>query len=319
VFTALSRKKADQIGKVGTKRNLDFFKFSNFNYKTQRKIMIIAFLFLPLTLLCIFSYYPAANLFYLSLMEWDGISKTKDFVGLKNYVTLFTNPEYFIVFRTSLYYLAGSFIQLALALYFATILSFKVKFKNFFKGVLFFPYLLNGVAIGLIFIFFFRPTGTLDSVLDLIGLGNFQMKWLGNPKIVNISLVGASIWRYMGYMFVLFLGSIQSVPAELYEAAEIDGANRWHQFRFIILPTIWRVIELNMILAISGSISAFEMPYIMTGGSNGSMTFVIKTVETAFKWKKFGLASAMGCVLLFIVIIVTMIQKKFFAEKEAID
>ncbi|MFZ5986245.1 MAG: carbohydrate ABC transporter permease [Bacillota bacterium] len=291
--------------------------FSQLSYKIQRRVVIVTFLFLPLTLLLIFSYFPAANLLYFSFTEWDGFSKTKEFVGLENYITLFTNPDYFTVFKTSLYYLGGSLVQLVLALYFATILSFKLKGRNLFKGVLFFPYLLNGVAISLIFVFFFRPDGTLDSVLKLLGLGNFTTLWLGNPQVINFSLVGASIWRYMGYMFIFFLGSIQSIPSELYEAAEIDGANRWYQFRYIILPSIKKVIELNMILAISGSIGVFEMPYIMTGGSNGSMTFVIQTVDTAFKWRKYGMASAMGVVLLLIVIIVTLIQKKFFSERRA--
>lgn len=297
-------------------RTLKFVRFSELSYKVQRRIIIVVFLFIPLTMLGVFSYIPALNLFYYSLTKWDGLSKTKEFVGIDNYVTVFTRPEYFTVFKTSLYYLVGSFVQLVLALYFATILSFKLKGKNFFKGVLFFPYLLNGVAISLIFIFFFRPGGTLDSVLELLGLGAFKIQWLGNRSIINISLVGASIWRYMGYMFILFLGAIQSVPSDIYEAADIDGANRWHQFRYIILPSIRRIIELNMILAISGSIAVFEMPYIMTGGSNGSMTFVIQTVETAFKWRKYGIASAMGVILLFIVVIVTLIQKKLFKDKE---
>lgn len=291
--------------------------FSRLSYRIQKRIVIMAFLIIPLLLLLVFSYYPAANLFYFSLTKWDGFSKTKEFVGLENYVTLFTNPDYFLVFKTSLYYFVGSFIQLAFALFFSTLLSFKIKGQNFFKGVLFFPYLLNGVAISLIFVFFYQPDGTLDSLLKLIGLGKLSTLWLGNPDVINISLVATSIWRYFGYMFILFLGSIQSVPSELYEAAEIDGANRWHQFRYIIMPSIRRVIELNMILAVSGSIGVFEIPYIMTGGANGSMTFVIQTVDSAFKWRKYGMASAMGVVLLIIVLIVTMLQKLLFREKEA--
>jgi multiple sugar transport system permease protein len=119
----------------------------------------------------------------------------------------------------------------------------------------------------------------------------------------------------MGYMFILFLGAMQSIPQDLYEVSELDGANKWQQFKYIIFPSIKRIIELNSILAISGAIAVFEMPYIMTGGSNGSETFVIKTVETAFKWRKYGMASSMGIVLLAIVIIVALIQKRLFAER----
>ncbi len=293
------------------------FKLPNVNYKTQRRIIIVAFSTVPLLLLLVFSYLPVMKMFQYSVTNWNGFSNQSEFVGLENYKTIFTNPEYFSVFKVSLYYFFATFVQMGLALYFATILSFKVKFKNFFKGVIFFPYLLNGVAIGFIFLYFFRPDGTLDTLLNLVGLGQYAQLWLGNPDIINISLAGTSVWRYMGFNFIIFLGAIQSISGEIYEAAEIDGANRWHQFRYIILPSIKRIVELNVILAISGAISVFEIPYIMTGGSNGSNTFVIQTVDTAFKYSKVGMASAMAVVLLIIVVIVTIIQKKVFGDKEA--
>lgn len=239
------------------------------------------------------------------------------FVGLDNYKTIFTNPDYFSVFKVSLYYFFASFVQLGLALYFATMLSFKVIGKNVFKGLLFFPYLINGVAIGFIFLYFFRPDGTLDAFLHFIGLGEYVQLWLGNQQIINISLASTSVWRYMGFNFIIFLGAIQSISNDIYEAADIDGANSWHKFKYIIAPSIRRIIELNVILAISGAISVFEIPYIMTGGSNGSTTFVIQTVDTAFKFSKFGLASAMAVVLLLIVVIMSLIQRKLFGEKGA--
>ena len=116
---------------------------------------------------------------------------------------------------------------------------------------------------------------------------------------------------------MIFLGAIQSVNQEVYEAAEIDGANRWDEFRYIIVPSIRKIIFLNLILGISGSLSVFDIPYIMTGGSNGTMTFVIQTIDTAFKYNKVGLASAMAVILLVIVLVVTLIQRKFISEKEA--
>lgn len=290
--------------------------FKNLSYKTQRKIIIIAFSLIPVVLLFTFAYLPVFNMFKYSFTNWNGYSKSFDYVGFDNYKTIFTDSKYFSVFKVSLYYFVATFAQMAIALYFATILSFNVRFKNFFKGVLFFPYLLNGVAIGFIFLFFFRPEGTLDTILHAVGLGDFIQGWLLNPKIINVSLSGASLWRYMGFNFIIFLGAISSIGKDIYEAAEIDGANRWHQFRHIILPSIKQIVQLNLILAISGAISAFDIPYIMTGGSNGSNTFVIQTVTTAFKYNKLGLASAMAVVLLFIVIIVTMLQRLLIKEEK---
>ncbi len=293
------------------------FGFSNLTYRQQKKIIIFLFLIVPLVLLFTFSFLPMINMFYYSFLEWNGFSKYKIFVGLENYIKIFTYPEYFSVFRVSSYYFVASFVQLGLALYFATILNFKIMGKNFFKGVLFFPSLMNGVAIGFIFLYFFRPDGTLDSLLAFLGLEQFTQLWLQNIRLINVSLAATSVWTYMGFNFIVFLGSIQSIPGEIYEAAEIDGANRWHQFRYIIWPSIKRIIELNLILAIKGAINVFDIPYIMTGGANGSKTFVIQTVDTAFKHQKFGLASAMAVVLLAFVITVTIAQRKLFKEREA--
>lgn len=290
-------------------------KLSDYNYKTQRKIIIIAFSIIPVSLLFTFSYLPVFNMFGYSFTEWNGFSPTKEFVGLENYKDLVTDPEYFEVFKVSIYYFIATFVQMAIALYFATILSFNIRLKNFYKGILFFPYLLNGVAIGFTFLFFFRPEGTLDTVLTLLGLEELIQYWLRNPDIINISLASTSVWRYMGFNFIIFLGAISSIPKDVYEAAEIDGANRWHQFKYIILPSIKIIVQLNLILAISGAISVFEIPFIMTGGSNGSETFVIQTVDLAFEYNKFGLASAMGIILLFIVVMVTVIQRLAFKEE----
>ncbi|MEW4369430.1 carbohydrate ABC transporter permease [Paenibacillus kandeliae] len=289
-------------------------KFSNLSYANQRKVIIVGFSAVPLLLLIVFSYLPVINMFKYSFTDWNGYSKHMDMVGFKNYVRIFTEPEYFSVFKVSLYYFFGTFVQMGLALYFATILSFQVRFKNWFKGILFFPYMLNGVAIGFIFLFFFRPDGTLDTLLQAVGLGQYIQLWLGNPDIINYSLAGASVWRYMGFNFIIFLGAISSIDRDVYEASDIDGANRWHQFRHIILPSIQKIVQLNIILAISGAISAFDIPYIMVDGSNGSETFVIQTINLAFKYSKLGLASALAVVLLFIVILVTLLQRALIKE-----
>ncbi|GEB11136.1 ABC transporter permease [Streptococcus equinus] len=288
------------------------------NKKWEKRLLVFSFTIIPILLLLVFSYYPLVKMVQYSLTDWNGYSKDPNFVGLENYKTVLTNPNYFSVFKTSLYYFIATFFQLGIALLFATILSFKVKFANFWKGILFFPYLLNGVAIGFIFLYFYKGGGTLDTVLKVIGLGDQIKLWLGDRSINNISLAFTSIWRYTGFNFLVFLGAIQSINPEVYEAAEIDGANRWNQFRYIILPSIRNIVFLNIILGVSGSLSVFDIPYIMTGGSNETSTFVIQTIETAFKYNKVGLASAMAIILLFIVIVVSLIQKVVTSERKTL-
>lgn len=289
-------------------------RFSELTYKKQQYAVAFLFLLVPVLLVVVFGYLPFFSMIEYSFLRWDGMG-TKEFVGLANYIDSWTRIENFRVFFVSIYYFAASFIQLALALLFATILSFKMRGQNIFKGILFFPNLINGVAIGLIFLYFFKDVGTLNTLLKYLGFKGDTL-WLTNPKLINYSIAATSVWRYMGYNMVMFLGAIQSIPAEIYEAAELDGANKWQVFWYIIFKTITPIIKLMLILSITGSLSAFETPYIMTGGGNGSETFVIRTVNTAFKFNKIGLASAMAINLTVIVLIVTAIQEKFLKVRE---
>lgn len=282
--------------------------------RSLRRITPWLFLAVPLVLLITFTYVPVANMIFYSFTDWDGVSPDRRFTGIDNYLELFTRPELFRVFFVSFYYVAASFVQIVAALYFATVLSFNLRFRNLFKGILFFPYLINGVAIGFVFLYFFQDGGTLDSVLSWFG-ADTDRAWLGTPESANTSLAGVSVWRFTGLNFVLFLGAIQSIPGELYEAAQLDGAGRWHQFRHIIAPGIKPVLSLSVILAISGSLSVFEIPYIMTGGATGTSTFVIQTVKLAFQFNKTGLASAAAVVLLLIILLVTWIQRRLVPDE----
>jgi raffinose/stachyose/melibiose transport system permease protein len=282
----------------------------------SRKLVPYLFLLIPVGLLLLLTYVPVVNMFWYSFTDWDGLDKEKNLVGFDNYVEVFTDPDNIRVFLVSLYYVVGSFVQMALALYFATILSFKVRFKNMWKGILFFPYLINGVAIGLIFLNFLKPDGGLDTVLMNVGLESLIHQWTGDPEIANYTLASVSVWRYTGLTFVMFLGAIQSINSDIYEAAALDGANRWHEFWHIILPSIRPIVGLAFILGISGSLSVFEIPFVMTGGSNGTETFVIRTIWMAFQRNTVGLASAMAVVLLLFVLLVTWLQRKIVPEEE---
>ena len=254
---------------------------------------------------CLYDYSTCSVIYiYISSVRGD---------GWKNYASVFSRKDCFGALKLSLYYMGGSVVQLVLALYLATILSFKVKGGNIFKGFMFFPYLINGIAIGFIFKFFYTRGFVFDTVLQWCG---FQLDnlpyWLKDQSINNISLVGTSVWRYFGQNMVLFIGAIMSVDSELYEAAMLDGANRFEQFRYIILPSIKTIVTLNVILSITGSLSAFEPPYVITSGANGTGTYFVVMNEIAHTQQKVGLASAMAVVLLLIIFAATILQKLFF-------
>ncbi len=280
--------------------------------KGQRSIIIVAFMFIPLLLLFTFTYLPFGEMFRFSFYRMKYIGPKK-FVGLDNYIQVFKRDDCFGALKLSLYYIGGALLQLVLALYLATMLSFKVKGGNIFKGFMFFPYLISGIAIGFIFKFFYTRGFVLDTVLQWCGfeLDNLPY-WLRDQRINNISLVATSVWRYFGQNMVLFIGAIMSVDADLYEAADLDGANKFHQFIYIILPSIKTIVTLNVILSITGSLSAFEPPYVITNGGAGTGTYFVIMNEIAHVSQKVGLASAMAIVLLMIIFAATILQKLFF-------
>lgn len=292
-------------------------------YAGKKFYTSILFLALPIILLVTFTFIPALDMVIFSFQNRDPYGTNPTYAGFSNYVTIFTDKDYLETFKNSLYYLVGSFIQQALALLLASILCSKIRAKGLFKGILFFPYLMNGVAVSIIFQRFFlkgqkglTPDGTLNTILTTLGLDPILWFDVDRPFLANCCLVFISIWKYIGFDIIMYIGAIQSISLDLYEAADLDGANPWQNFRYIVFPSIKPIISLQLILAVKGAISVFEIPYITTKGMMGTTTFVIKTINTAFSLKKVGLASAMGIVLLIITIIVTFIQKYFFREDD---
>lgn len=277
--------------------------------KVNRNLCIITFMLVPVTLLLVFTYIPFGKMIEFSFFDMKYIGP-REFVGLKNYIEVFTRKDCFGALAVSLYYIVASFIQLAIALYFASILSFRTKGGGVFKGLMFFPYLVCGIAVGFIFKFFYSRGFVLDTVLQWFGFNLDQLPyWLKDTSINNISVAATSIWRYMGQSMVMYIGAIMSVDSSLYEAAAIDGANGWQKFRYVMLPNIKTIIVLNMILSITGSLSVFEPPYVITGGNFGTGSYFVIMHKIAHESQKVGLASAMAIVLLGLIMIATLIQK----------
>lgn len=285
------------------------FNFSSLPYKKQKIIISIVFLFVPVLLLVVLTYLPAIAMAGYSFTDWDGVNKTKNFIGLKNYRTILSDIKYFQPMFVSIYYFIASFLQIGLAVIISYLVSFGCRASNLFKGVYFFPSLINSVAISFVFIFFFQPGSTFDTVLNMLGLSGLIKYWLQDQTYINISLAFVSVWRFIGYNIVMFSAAMASISSDVLEASRVDGANKFQQLRHIIIPGISTILGLQLFLSITGALSAFETPYIMTGGGNGSMTFLIQTVNYGFQNHRVGLASAMAMVLLAMFIIVMSAQK----------
>ena len=180
--------------------------------------VIVAFSAIPVALLVIFTYWPFGSMIGYSFYKMKYIGP-RQFVGLQNYIDVFTRPDTLSSLKLSLYYMVGALIQVALALYLSTMLAFKVRGGSAFKAIYFFPYLINGIAVGFIFKFFYTRGYVFDTVLQWCG---FQLDnlpyWLKDQSVNNWSLVGASVWRYLGQNVILFIGAMMSIDSTLYGA-----------------------------------------------------------------------------------------------------
>jgi multiple sugar transport system permease protein len=224
---------------------------------SKDSLFILTFLALPVILLVLFSVLPVLGVTVVSFFRWDGLGEMS-FRGLSYYKRIFSEPEYWKALLNSFYYLLGAFVQLTLAMLLATLLTFTGKFKGFFKGMIFFPYLINGVAAGYMFYVFFEPSyGTINSLISLFG-GTGPTTWLTNTNINNVLLALVSVWRFLGLNFIMFFGVIASIDDTLYEAANLDGANNWQVFRYIILPSTMHPIDTHQSLLVSVILFYFQ-------------------------------------------------------------
>ncbi len=198
------------------------------------------------------------------------------------------------------------------------LLNAKLRASSFFRSIILFPYIINGVAVAYIFSYLYNPVnGPINEILNGMGLSSWIQNWLSDPHIVNFSLVAISLWRFSGFHVILFLAGLQSIPNDLFEAATIDGASKLQQIRYIVLPGIRRVVEIVLFLNIRGALQVFDIPFLVTQGGpgNASSTFTIFTINAAFKFNSYGLASAMAIMLMVMIIVFSYLQNLFIRER----
>lgn len=281
----------------------------------ERRKIIIAFLAVPLVFLLYFTVYPVVTMLLYSFTDWKGSATPFRVLGIKNYVEIFTTDTYRNIFRTAAYYFLAGIVQQLLSLFLAVIMNKKLHGSSIFKGFIFFPFIMNGVAVSMVFRMFYQIGGGLDVWLEAVGLGRYIKVWMTNPDTSNICLAFIYLWKNIGYSFLIYLGTMQSVSGEYYDAAAIDGAGTWMQFKEITFPAIKMIIGMMVTLSIVGSISVFDIPYVLTNGRNGTNSFATTLVETAFTYSRYGLACAMAIIMLVIAGIVMVFKNLAFQEE----
>ena len=249
-----------------------------------------------------------------SVTDWDGFSPTAQFVGLDNFVTIFTSDD---LFRNALsnnikFMLVVVVFQTIFSLVLAVFLSKNSKSSVALRSVFFFPTILSSVSVAFIWKFVYDPNfGLINSVLEAVGLGRFQSAFLGNDNQAIYWVALTQVWFHVGQMMIIFIAGLQQIPQELYESAETDGASRWQQFRHITLPMVAPATAIVMAYTTVQSFKAFDLILGLGGNPPKSSLDILSTrIYSGFANSQFGYAAAESLVFMALIAAITWIQRR---------
>lgn len=273
------------------------------------------FIAVPVISLIAFLFIPMVRSLWWSFNDYSGLQAAK-FVGLNNYRDLITHDKIFIksLVNTTLFVLMGMSIGPSLGLLTALMLNQNVRFRSLFRTAYYLPVMTSLVVVATIWRMLYNTNGLFNTILQNIGLA--KISWLSDPHYALVSIVIASVWQGFGFETVVFLAALQSIPCELYEAAMIDGAGVWAQFRYITLPALRPVILFVYVIGIIGSYQVFDQVFVMTsGGPVYSTTTLVHYLYTKFQDLRLGYASAIAYILFAILVIFSYLQMRLSRER----
>lgn len=277
----------------------------------QRKLLIGLFLAPTVIGLGLFTFLPILASIVLAFFSWDIITPPR-FVGLENFADIAADPTIRVSFLNTIgFVVVAVTLQLAVALVLAVLVNTKMPglLKSFFRSVLFFPLVLSAASVSIIMGYLFNENfGLVNHILNLLGMAD--VPWLTSTHGAMIVVILVYVWQNFGFSFLLFLGGLSSIPKEVYEAAQVDGATGWKQFWRITFPLVSPTTLVASVMAIISALQIFDQPYVLTRGGPGdsTRTAVMVIYESAFKQLEFGRASAIGIVLTVVIMLVTAVQ-----------
>ncbi len=280
---------------------------------------IAAWIFLTpaIAFLGVFLLYPIAYLFYLSFTAGSFTSSGIEWIGLRNYWRLLLNPDFWQVLGNTIYFTVATVIpSLLIPLGLAVLLNRSIHLRGLLRSAYFLPSITSLVAAGLGFRWLFQTEGAVNGLLNIFGLA--PIPWLGSTVWAMPVLILLSIWKQIGFNMVVFLAGLQAIPLSRYEAAELDGANGWQQFRHITLPGLRPTIVFAAITTAIFTLRSFEQVYVITGGGplNSTNLLVYYIYQEAFGQFDFGYAAAAATVLLAIAFILVYLQLQTWKEED---
>lgn len=290
-----------------------------------RKKIVIPFLLPALLIYTVIFVYPATDALRVSLYQWTGFTESMVYVGFGNYQRMLNDPTFWIALRNTLIIAFGGGVGIfGLALTFAAILRRDIKGKRFFRALFFFPVVIPGVGIGLIWQFIYNNTwGPLSALLELFGLEALDRTWLG-PTNIMWALTLSIVWTYVGFYLVILMAGIDKIPETYFEAARLDGASEWQMFRKITIPMVWDVLVVAIVLWIISALKIFDLIVATTFPSPPRSSYTL----TIYVWERavgaytptfqLGYATALGVVLLFMVLL-SVAFLRLLTRREAVE
>lgn len=291
-------------------------------YRFRTKMVPYLFVAPAIILLTIFSIVPIVVSIFISFTDMDLVGLANwskiNFIGIDNFIELFNDKVFMIsLLNTAFYVSIGVPVVVLFSLIVALLLNYGSNaLFSAFRTIYYLPTITNIVAIAVIWGYLYNQQyGLLNYLLSLVGTD--PVPWLEKPFMAKISLLILAVWQGLGVNMIIFLAALKSIPEMYYEAAEIDGANRWQRLWHITLPSIRYAIFFVVVTKLIGWLQFFEEPFVMTGGGplNGTVSMALFIYQEGFQYSKFGYAAAASSVLFAIIIVVTMIQFKLRREE----
>jgi multiple sugar transport system permease protein len=276
-----------------------------------------AFLAPSFIILAVFTYFPVAYALGLSFFKWRIMRGEPTFNGLGNYQLLLTSEDFWQAIWNTVYFAVGSIpTGMAIALFIAILLNRPMRALPIYRTAYFLPTVTSMVAVSVVWMWIYHPdVGLMNYVLQLFHLP--AIRWLNDPRWAMPALIILGIWKGLGYNVIIYLAGLQNIPQHLYEAAQIDGANRWQLFRNITWPLLTPTSFLILIMAVINSFQAFTEFHVMTqGGPIGSTTVIVYYLyQQAFQQFNMGYGSALAIVLFLIILGLTLIQNRMLGSR----
>lgn len=288
--------------------------------KKKHHPFAVVFILPSLILYTLFVIVPTLGSAYLSFTSWDGISEDIRYIGFANFIEIWSSPRVHNALKNTLIMTVSLVVLENIAAIAMALMVDKVRwFKNLFRSIFYFPTLLSGIVMGFVWAMILNYNfGVVNQILNNMGLGSWTVDWLGDPKYAMLSVILSTVWKGAGYYMIIYLAGLQSIPAELSEAANIDGANGWQQFRFITFPLLAGSVTVCMVLSMISALKIFDQIAVMTDGGPGfateTLTYIIYKV--GFGELRQGFGTALAMVLFVIILIITMIQVKILRKRE---